>query len=81
MAQPVPSGHRAAPRARHDLRRQQRLPADFPVPQTGMIAAAAPAFPHLLASAASVSVQRGTPARQTAVTCNDAIQVTIYNCR
>jgi integrase len=36
-----------------------------------MIAAAAPAFPHLRASAISVSVQPGTPARRTAVTCND----------
>jgi hypothetical protein len=46
-----------------------------------MIAAAAPAFPHLRASAASVSVQPGTPARRTVVTCNDDTQVTIYNCR
>jgi hypothetical protein len=38
-------------------------------------------FPHLRASAASMPVQPGTPARPTAVNCNDEAPVTIYNCR
>jgi len=46
-----------------------------------MITAAALTFPHFRASGASVSGQRDAPVRRTAVTCNDAIQVTIYNCR
>jgi hypothetical protein len=46
-----------------------------------MITAAALTFPHFRASGTSVSGQRDAPVRRTAVTCNDTIQVTIYNCR
>jgi hypothetical protein len=46
-----------------------------------MITAAALTFPRLQASVASLSRQWDAPVRHTAVTCNDAIQVTIYSCR
>ena len=81
-ARPAPSGHRAGPHARHGLPWHQRLSCDCLVPQTGMITAAAPAFPHLRPSVTSVSGQRDAPrCGETAVTCSNAIQVTIYNCR
>jgi hypothetical protein len=46
-----------------------------------MITAAALTFPRLQASVTSLSRQCDAPVRRTAVTCNDAIQVTIYSCR
>lgn len=46
-----------------------------------MIAAAAPTFPHLRNRVATPPGQHRTPPRRPAVTCNNAIQVTIYNCR
>ena len=46
-----------------------------------MITAAALTFPRLQASVTSLSRQCDTPVRRTAVTCNDATQVTIYSCR
>ena len=69
------------PHARHGLPWQQRLPCDCRVPQTGMITAAALPFPHHQACVTSLSGQYDAPARRTVVTCSDAIQVTIYNCR
>ena len=46
-----------------------------------MIAAAAPAFPHLRDRVATPPGQHCTPPRRPAMTRNNAIQVTIYNCR
>jgi hypothetical protein len=46
-----------------------------------MITAAALTFPHLQARVTSLSGQCDAPVRQTVVTCSNAIQVTIYNCR
>jgi len=51
------------------------------VPQAGMITAAALTFPRLQALVTSLPGQRDVPVPQEAVTSNDAIQVTIYNCR
>jgi hypothetical protein len=50
-------------------------------PGSSMITAAALAFPRLRASVTSMSGQCDAPVWQTAVTCNDAIRVTIYSCR
>ena len=46
-----------------------------------MITAAAHTFPHLQACVTSLPGQCDAPVRQTVVTCSNAIQVTIYNCR
>jgi len=46
-----------------------------------MITAAALTFPHLQACVTSLSGPCDAPVRQTVVTCSNAIQVTIYNCR
>jgi hypothetical protein len=46
-----------------------------------MITAAALTFPHLQACVTILSGQCDAPVRQTVVTCSNAIQVTIYNCR
>jgi hypothetical protein len=46
-----------------------------------MITAAALTFPRLQASVTSLSRQPDASARQTDVTCSNATQITIYNCR
>jgi hypothetical protein len=46
-----------------------------------MITAAALTFPRFHASVTSLSRQCDAPVHRTAVTCDDATQVTIYSCR
>jgi hypothetical protein len=59
----------------------QRLLLDWLSSQTGMMTAAAPAFPHVRPSVTSVLGTRDGPAYASAATCRKSVKVTIYNCR
>ncbi len=65
---------------RNGLRWRQRLP-DLSFPQTGMITAAAAAFPRLRPPVTSVLGRRDPSACKALLTSSYEANVTIYNCR